>query len=86
MRDDYDMRRRFTVNAFREIGLDCFEPEGAFYVFPCIKSTGLSSEDFANGLLWLSTLRLFRAMPLAIAVKDLYVYLIAILLIILRKR
>lgn len=33
MRDDYDMRRRFTVNAFREIGLDCFEPEGAFYVF-----------------------------------------------------
>ena len=51
MREDYDMRRRFTVNAFREIGLDCFEPEGAFYVFPCIKSTGLSSEDFCERLI-----------------------------------
>lgn len=48
---DYDMRRRFTVNAFREIGLDCFEPEGAFYVFPCIKSTGLSSEEFCEKLI-----------------------------------
>lgn len=48
---DYDMRRRFTVNAFREIGLDCFEPEGAFYVFPCIKSTGLSSEEFCERLI-----------------------------------
>lgn len=51
MLDDYDMRRRFTVNAFREIGLDCFEPEGAFYVFPCIKSTGLSSEKFCEKLI-----------------------------------
>ncbi|MDE6123760.1 MAG: aminotransferase class I/II-fold pyridoxal phosphate-dependent enzyme [Eubacterium sp.] len=51
MRDDYDMRRRFTVNAFREIGLDCFEPEGAFYVFPCIKSTGLSSDEFCERLI-----------------------------------
>ncbi len=51
MRDDYNMRRRFTVNAFRKIGLDCFEPEGAFYVFPCIKSTGLSSQEFAEKLI-----------------------------------
>lgn len=51
MREDYDMRRRYTVNAFREIGLDCFEPEGAFYVFPCIKSTGLSSEEFCERLI-----------------------------------
>ena len=51
MRDDYDMRRRFTVNSFREIGLDCFEPEGAFYVFPCIKSTGLSSDEFCERLI-----------------------------------
>lgn len=51
MRDDYDMRRRYTVNAFREIGLDCFEPEGAFYVFPCIKSTGLSSDEFCERLI-----------------------------------
>lgn len=51
MRDDYDMRRRYTVNAFREIGLDCFEPEGAFYLFPCIKSTGLQSEEFCEKLI-----------------------------------
>lgn len=51
MLSDYDMRRRFTVNAFREIGLDCFEPEGAFYVFPCIKSTGLTSEEFCEKLI-----------------------------------
>lgn len=51
MREDYDMRRRFTVNAFREIGLDCFEPEGAFYIFPCIKSTGLSSNEFCERLI-----------------------------------
>lgn len=51
MRDEYDVRRRFTVNAFREIGLDCFEPEGAFYVFPCIKSTGLTSDEFCEQLI-----------------------------------
>ncbi len=51
MLSDYDMRRRFTVNAFREIGLDCFNPEGAFYIFPCIKSTGLSSEEFCEQLI-----------------------------------
>lgn len=51
MRIDYDMRRRFTVDAFRKIGLDCFEPMGAFYVFPCIKSTGLTSEEFAERLI-----------------------------------
>lgn len=48
---DYDMRRRYTVKAFNDIGLDCFEPEGAFYVFPCIKSTGLSSEEFCERLI-----------------------------------
>ena len=52
MREDYDMRRRFTVHAFREIGLPCFEPEGAFYLFPCIKSTGLSSEEFCERLIY----------------------------------
>lgn len=51
MKKDYDMRRRFTVNGFREIGLECFEPKGAFYVFPCIKSTGLSSEEFCEELI-----------------------------------
>ena len=48
---DYNERRKFTVNAFREIGLDCVEPEGAFYVFPSIKSTGLSSEEFCHKLI-----------------------------------
>lgn len=51
MREDYDMRRRYTVHAFREIGLPCFEPEGAFYAFPCIRSTGLTSEAFCEKLI-----------------------------------
>ena len=51
MRDEYDMRRRLVVRRFREMGLGCFEPEGAFYAFPCIKSTGLSSEEFCTRLL-----------------------------------
>jgi len=48
---EYNMRRRLIVDKFNEIGLDCFNPEGAFYVFPCIKSTGLSSEEFCERLL-----------------------------------
>ena len=51
MKSQYDMRRRYTVSRFNEIGLHCFEPEGAFYVFPCIKSTGLSSEEFCERLI-----------------------------------
>ncbi len=52
MVNEYDIRRRWLVNAFNEIGLTCFEPLGAFYVFPCIKSTGLSSEQFCEKLLF----------------------------------
>ena len=51
MRDDYDRRRRLMVDGLRRIGLDCYEPEGAFYLFPSIKSTGLSSETFCEKLL-----------------------------------
>ena len=51
MKRQYDMRRRYLVKAFNDMGLDCFTPEGAFYVFPCIKSTGLSSEEFCEKLL-----------------------------------
>jgi aminotransferase len=51
MKEDYDMRRRFTVDGFRKIGLPCFEPKGAFYAFPCIKSTGLSSGEFCERLI-----------------------------------
>ncbi len=52
MREEYDMRRRYLVDGLNKLGLDCFEPEGAFYVFPSIKSTGMSSEDFCTGLLY----------------------------------
>lgn len=51
MREEYDGRRRFLVKGLRELGLDCFEPKGAFYVFPCIRATGLSSDDFCEKLL-----------------------------------
>lgn len=51
MRGEYNERRMFLVNSFREMGFDVFEPEGAFYVFPCIKSLGMSSEDFAYQLI-----------------------------------
>lgn len=51
MRDEYDGRRRFLVDGFRKLGLDCFEPRGAFYTFPCIKSTGLTSEEFCDRFL-----------------------------------
>ncbi len=52
MTNEYNIRRRWLVNALNEIGLECFEPEGAFYVFPSIKSTGLSSEEFCERLLY----------------------------------
>ncbi len=51
MRDDYDRRRRLMVDGLRSIGLDCYEPEGAFYLFPSIKSTGMTSEEFCERLL-----------------------------------
>ena len=51
MRKAYNQRRRFLMNAFREMGLECFEPYGAFYVFPCIKEFGMTSEEFATRFL-----------------------------------
>jgi aspartate/tyrosine/aromatic aminotransferase len=51
MRESYNQRRRYLINRFNEIGMDCFEAEGAFYVFPSIKRFGLSSEEFATRLL-----------------------------------
>lgn len=51
MRDEYNYRRRYIVDGFRAMGLSCFEPLGAFYVFPCIKSTGMTSEEFCQNLL-----------------------------------
>ncbi|MCM1568993.1 MAG: aminotransferase class I/II-fold pyridoxal phosphate-dependent enzyme [Roseburia sp.] len=51
MRTSYNQRRRFLMHAFREMGLECFEPYGAFYVFPCIKEFGMSSDEFATRFL-----------------------------------
>lgn len=52
MVNEYNVRRRYLVDGFNKLGLTCFNPEGAFYVFPCIKSTGLTSEQFCEKLLY----------------------------------
>ena len=51
MREEYDLRRRLIVSGFNEMGLECFEPEGAFYIFPSVQSTGMTSEQFCEELL-----------------------------------
>lgn len=51
MRNEYDARRRYIYNGLKNIGIDCFEPKGAFYVFPNIRKTGLTSEQFCDRLL-----------------------------------
>ena len=51
MRESYDKRRKFVLHSLREIGLHCFEPQGAFYAFPSVKTTGLDGETFAESLL-----------------------------------
>jgi aminotransferase len=51
MRNSYNQRRRFLLNAFREMGLECFEPFGAFYMFPCIREFGMTSDAFASRFL-----------------------------------
>lgn len=51
MHEEYDLRRKYLVNEFRKMGLDCFEPRGAFYVFPSIKKLGMTSDEFCERLL-----------------------------------
>ena len=51
MREEYNGRRRYLLHRFKEMGLECFEPFGAFYMFPCIKEFGMTSEEFATALL-----------------------------------
>ena len=51
MRESYNQRRRFLIDSFKKMGLECFEPYGAFYVFPCIKEFGMTSEEFATKFL-----------------------------------
>jgi aminotransferase len=52
MREEYNRRRRFVVKSFNDMGLTCFEPKGAFYVFPSVASTGMTGEEFAEKLLY----------------------------------
>ena len=51
MRESYNQRRRYLMHRFKEMGLECFEPYGAFYVFPCIKEFGMTSDEFATRFL-----------------------------------
>ncbi|MBQ7369603.1 MAG: aminotransferase class I/II-fold pyridoxal phosphate-dependent enzyme [Clostridia bacterium] len=51
MRESYDKRRRFVLHSIQEVGLTCFEPQGAFYAFPSVKNSGLTGEEFAEALL-----------------------------------
>lgn len=51
MRSEYDRRRRYLLNKFNNMGIPCFEAKGAFYLFPCIKKFGMSSDEFANAIL-----------------------------------
>lgn len=51
MKKAYDERRKYLMRAFKDLGMDCFEPYGAFYMFPCIKRFGMTSDEFANRLL-----------------------------------
>ena len=52
MKEEYDVRRKIIVKGFNDLGLECREPKGAFYAFPCIKSTGMTSEEFCEKLLY----------------------------------
>ena len=63
MRDQYDLRRRYLLGELRSMGLECFEPEGAFYIFPSIESTGLSSEEFCERLLHEQEVAVIPAAP-----------------------
>ena len=51
MCEEYDKRRKFMYRTFLDMGLECFEPKGSFYIFPCVKSTGMTGEEFATRLL-----------------------------------
>ena len=51
MRSEYDKRRKFMLKTFTDMGLECYEPKGCFYIFPCVKNTGLTGDEFARKLL-----------------------------------
>ena len=70
MRNEYNMRRRLVVKSFNDMGLSCFEPRGAFYAFPCIKSSGMSSEEFCTKLLEQKHVAIIRATPSVRPARD----------------
>ena len=74
MRESYDQRRRFLLNAFREMGIDCFEPLGAFYTFPNISRFGMTSEEFATKLLMEEKVAVVPGTALVPVEKALYVF------------
>ena len=71
MVDEYDRRRKFILSGVRQLGLSCFEPQGAFYIFPNITSTGLTSDEFCEGLLEKKRFLWFPEQLLETVVKDL---------------
>lgn len=73
MRREYNYRRRYIVDGFRAMGLSCFEPLGAFYVFPCIKSTGMTSEEFCQNLLMEEKVAVVPGNAFGESERDLYV-------------
>lgn len=78
MRNQYDARRRLIVDSFNAMGLTCFEPEGAFYVFPCTKAQVLHRNNLQKNCLEKNTLRLFPEMHLGTVEKVSFVFLILI--------
>lgn len=79
MREEYNGRRRYLMHRFQEMGLSCFEPFGAFYVFPCIKEFGMTSEEFATKLLNSRKWQSYREPHLVTAARDIFVFLMHIL-------
>ena len=80
MVEAYDQRRRFLLNAFKEMGIECFEPYGAFYVFPSIKKFGMTSDEFANRLLFEQKLAVVRELHSELRVRVLSEFRMLILL------
>lgn len=86
MKKAYDERRRYLLREFRALGMDCFEPYGAFYMFPCIKRFGMTSDEFANRLLQEEKLALVPAPRLETAARAICVFPMRIRWRICRRR
>ena len=74
MREEYNGRRRYVLERFKEMGLSCFEPFGAFYAFPCIRDLGMTSDEFATKLLQTKKVAVVRVRRSVPAERDSFVY------------